>query len=159
MPLVLNSSGSYEFTDWEEDVVGTLLLGATVGLLLARITGVFKITQKGQEIIGALSGAATAKGFSLEKRGKLYISNKKLWYGKVYHNVFTGEVVHVEQQRIEESKAHEPFYSYLQEKIIYTLTNDVVATKTTPMAGIYAGNPEDKDVSNPIPKVGQNIYW
>jgi hypothetical protein len=158
MPLVLESNGYYEYSDWEEDLKGTLLISASIGALLSTISSGFSLKNSWQRIIGMLSGLATAKGFVMEKRLKNYISQQSLWFGKFYYNIFTGEIVYVEEKKTKKTKSRMPEFSYLQERIKYTLSGDIVATKTTPVLGIYAPDKEKKNIKNPVPSKGMNIY-
>mgnify|MGYP000524114901 CR=1 FL=1 len=158
IPLFLELKGHYKYSNWEEDLKGTLLISASMGALLSTISSGFSLSKTGQTLFGMFSGAATAKGFIMEKRYKNYISQQELWFGKFYHNIFTGEILYVEEEKIENSKSRMPEFSYLQERIKYTLSDDIIATKTTPIMGIYAPDKEKKDIKNSVPSIGMNIY-
>jgi hypothetical protein len=151
--LVLSQgNGRYSYGQWTENKTGTVLAGAAAGGSIWYLSGGWGLSDKAQGIIGMLAGGAGLTNLRYETRGVGFIVDQTTWYGTITHNMFTGNIVGVNDTGLVTNQVNLVAYGMYQERIIYTPTNTVIATRSHSFGSGWQG------FSQPAPSVGMNLY-
>ena len=150
--LVLSqSNGRYSYGAWQEDKTGTFLAGAGSGMAIWYLTSGWGLTAAGEALIAGTSGGLGLTNLRYETRRVGYIVDQTTWYGTITHNVFTGNIVGVNNTGLVTNRVNLPNYGMYQERVIFTPTNTVIGTRSKSF-GSWQG------FSQPAPSVGGDLY-
>jgi hypothetical protein len=150
--VISQGNGRYVDGTWTEDPTGTVLAGAFASAAAWYVTSGWGLSSGAEAIIAGVSGGAGLDNFRYERRMNNFVVDQTVWYGKVTHNIFTGEIVAVQTTGVVSMEANLVAFRVFQERIIFEPTNAAFANRSISSGANF------QPFSQPVPVVGANIY-
>lgn len=147
-PLIIEQIvGSGFETGWikssADSNILTISAAGGIGYLLAPLG----LGTKASMFVGGATSITNS--YTVQNKISYRSINKTLWYGKVTHNIFTGEITNVIQSRVVHTTQN--IITKIEQRVIHDFSGNVIANTVNNV------NRYIQIINNPAPRVGMNI--
>lgn len=150
VPLVIDQNvSSYSTTGWQTHALESKILTVAGAGALSTVGSDFGLTRTQSAILSM--GAAYANSYTSQFNIKFANLTQRLWYGKVTHNLFSGEITNVNFKSLITTQYK--IMTTMYQRVINDLSGTILPFSST----TTHFNQFIQVIHNPIPQVGGNV--